>query len=485
LQHPTRGALPFKPYDFQRRMVLAMQQHRFTIIMAARQCGKTSCTSAYLIWRAMFVPDSTILVVANKFSQALEVMERVRYCYEQLPNHIRAGVTEYNKSNISFDNGSRVIARATSADAGRGLSISLLYIDELCYVPPNKQQEFWTSIQPTLAEGGSCVITSTPKNDQDIFAQLWKGAEDNTDEYGNVVAGGIGKNGFFAVKVPWWEHPERDENWARPFRESLGEARFRQEFELDFVSDDETLISPLTLTRMVPVPPSSYTGTVRWYHDPQPNHAYLVALDPAMGTQRNYGAIEVFQMPELIQVAEWQHNGVAARHQVRIMMEVLCEIEAILLEHPDQISDPEIYWTFENNTLGEGVLTVVEDTGEDRFPGMLVTERRRKGINMRRVRRGLFTTNRSKMSACARLKSLIESDRMAIYSNNLIRQLKNFVATGTSFQAKSGENDDLVSACLLAVRMLDITLAWGSEAGDLREYISDEELSGEPMPVII
>jgi len=104
---------------------------------------------------------------------------------------------------------------------------------------------------------------------------------------------------------------------------------------------------------------------------------------------------------------------------------------------------------------------------------------------MRRVRRGLFTTNRSKMSACARLKSLVESDRMAIYSNNLIRQLKNFVATGTSFQAKPGENDDLVSACLLAVRMLDITLAWGSEAGDLREYISDEELSGEPMPVII
>jgi hypothetical protein len=412
-------------------------------------------------------------------------MERIRYCYENLPNHIRAGVTEYNKSSLGFDNGSRILARATSTDAGRGMAISLLYIDELCYVPPRKQKEFWTSIQPTLANGGDCIITSTPKNDEDIFAQLWKGAQDNTDLYGNELPGGVGKNGFFAVKVPWWEHPDRDEEWARPFRESLGEARFRQEFACDFVSDDETLINPLTLSRMTSSPPSSYTGTVRWYYDPQPNRAFLVALDPAMGTERNYGAIEVFQMPEMIQVAEWQHNGLAARHQVRMLMEILCEIEAMLIENPEQIEAPEIYWTFENNSLGEGVLTIVEDTGEDRFPGMLVTERRRKGLQMRRVRRGLFTTNRNKLSACARLKSLIESDRMVISSNNLLRQLKTFVSTGASFAAKPGENDDLVSATLMAVRMLDVALAWGSEAGDLREYISDDEIGSEPMPVVV
>src|SRR5262249_37719314 len=110
---------------------------------------------------------------------------------------------------------------------------------------------------------------------------------------------------------------------------------------------------------------------------------------------------------------------------------------------------------------------------------------RRKGIQMRRVRRGLFTTNRNKLSACARLKSLIESDRMVIHSNNLLRQLKNFVAIGTTFQAKPGEFDDLVSATLLVVRMLDIVLSWGTQGGDLREYIDDGEMALEPMPVVI
>lgn len=231
IQHPTKGALNFVPYDYQRRMIDAMHNHRNTLIMASRQCGKTTSASSYLLWKAMFVPDSVILIVANKYVQALEVMERVHFCYENLPNHIRAGVSEYNKGNITFDNGSRIISRATSGDAGRGLSISLLYLDEFAFVPPNKQTEFWTSIQPTLSTGGSCIITSTPKNDEDIFAQLWKGAEDNTDEYGNQVNRGEGKNGFFPVKVTWDEHPERDEEWAKPYRESLGEARFRQEFE--------------------------------------------------------------------------------------------------------------------------------------------------------------------------------------------------------------------------------------------------------------
>ena len=127
VQHPTKGALKFDPYKYQEKIIDAFANHRNTILMAARQTGKTTCSAGFLLWKAMFTPDTTILVVANKYLQALEIMDRIRYIYENVPNHIRAGVTEYNKGNISFDNGSRIVSRATSPDAGRGLSISLLY----------------------------------------------------------------------------------------------------------------------------------------------------------------------------------------------------------------------------------------------------------------------------------------------------------------------------------------------------------------------
>lgn len=445
----------------------------------------TTAAAGYILWRAMFVPDQTILIVANKLSQALEIMDRIRYCYEHLPNYLRAGVTEYNKGTISFDNGSRIISRATTPDAGRGLSISLLYCDEYAFVGERISRDFWTAISPTLSTGGDCIITSTPRTDSDQFSEIYRGAIDNTDEYGNLLPGGVGKNGFFAVTVPWDAHPDRDEEWARPFREQLGPAKFAQEFECRFVTDEETLIDPMRLSRMKHSDPAFYTNTARWFHTPLPNRTYMVALDPSMGTGGDYAAIQVFMLPEMVQVAEWQHNRTDPRNQVRILMQLLLFLDAELRDNPEQQGEPEIYWTVENNSLGEAILVIIEDTGEERFPGFFVSEKKRKG-QVRRFRKGFNTDNRKKLSACARLKSLIESDRMHIRSRQLITELKHFVHKEASFSAKPGTHDDLVSATLLVVRMLDVVLAWGSEVQDLREFIGDDELyESEGMPVVI
>lgn len=488
IQHPLKGSVPFELYPFQVDLINAFHKKRFTIALTARQMGKTTCAAAFLLWKAMFQPDTTILITANKLVQALEIMDRIRYAYENLPDHIRAGITEYNKGTVSFDNGSKIVSRATTSDAGRGLSITLLYLDEFAFVQPNKAQEFWTSIQPVLSTGGSCIITSTPKSDEDQFAQIWKGANDNTDEYGNPVSEtGVGKNGFFPVMVPWHAHPERDESWAKPYREQLGEARFRQEFECDFVTDDLTLINPLCLVRLRSQAPEFYTEQVRWFKMPEANKTYLIGLDPSLGTKADYSAIQVFELPGMIQVAEWQHNETIARGQIRVLLQILYFIDGTMRDDPEQHGDPEIFWTVENNTIGEAVLQIIEDTGEERFPGMFVSERKRKGQS-RRFRKGLNTDNRKKLSACTRFKSLLESDRLLVNSAQLVKQLKFFVGTegGTSFAAKPGAHDDLVMATLLCVRMLDTVAVWGSELGDLKEYIDDSELfESEPMPVVL
>jgi hypothetical protein len=252
-----------------------------------------------------------------------------------------------------------------------------------------------------------------------------------------------------------------------------------------FVTDDETLIDPMMLSRMKGENPIFYTNTARWYLTPQPNRTYMLALDPSMGTGGDYAAIQVFMLPEMIQVAEWQHNRTDARNQVRVLMQILLYLDAELREHPDQMGEPEIYWTVENNSIGEAVLLVIEDTGEERFPGVFVTEKKKKG-QTRRFRKGFTTDNRKKLSACARMKSLVESERMQIKSSQLIRELKNFVHKEKSFAAKPGEYDDLTSASLLIVRMLDVVLNWSQDIQELREFIGDSELyEDEAMPVVI
>jgi phage terminase large subunit-like protein len=129
IQHPINGRVPCVLYDYQRELVSTFHNYNKCIALLARQMGKTTCAAGFLLWKAMFEPDVTILVVANKMVQAMEIMDRIRFAYENMEEHnwLRAGAVEYNKQSIKFDNGSEIIARATTADAGRGLSISLLY----------------------------------------------------------------------------------------------------------------------------------------------------------------------------------------------------------------------------------------------------------------------------------------------------------------------------------------------------------------------
>lgn len=229
IQHPTQGRMKYHPFEYQQRLIEVYHNYRFSISMMPRQTGKSTSAAGYLLWYAMFVPDSTILVAAHKYTGSQEIMQRIRYAYESVPDHIRAGATNYNKGSIEFDNGSRIVSATTTENTGRGMSISLLYADEFAFVRPTIATEFWTSISPTLATGGKAIITSTPNSDEDQFALLWKGANKCEDEYGNPTL--VGQNGFKAYRSFWNEHPDRDESWAQQQRAALGVDRFRREMD--------------------------------------------------------------------------------------------------------------------------------------------------------------------------------------------------------------------------------------------------------------
>lgn len=127
IQHPTQGKMLYQAYAYQRKLVETYHNYRFSISMMPRQTGKSTSAAGYLLWYAMFVPDSTVLIAAHKYTGAQEIMQRIRFAYELCPDHIRAGATSYNKGSIDFENGSRIVSATTTETTGRGMSISLLY----------------------------------------------------------------------------------------------------------------------------------------------------------------------------------------------------------------------------------------------------------------------------------------------------------------------------------------------------------------------
>ena len=476
IQHPVRGKMLYHAFEYQQRLIANYHTNRFSISLMPRQTGKSTSAAGYLLWYAMFVPDATILIAAHKYLGAQEIMQRIRYAYELCPNHIRAGATSYNKGSLEFDNGSRIVSQTTTENTGRGMSITLLYLDEFAFVRPTIAKEFWTSITPTLSTGGKAIITSTPNSDEDQFAYIWKGANKIEDEFGNPRPDGLGINGFRAFRAFWREHPDRDDAWAAEQRSQLGDERFRREMDCDFVINDETLISPIKLLELEGSEPTHKTGQVRWYRPVDRDKMYIVALDPSLGTGGDPSAIQVFEAETTEQVAEWRHNKTDVPTQIRILADVIKEIHSVVKD------EKKIYYSVENNTLGEAALISIAEYGEENIPGYFLSDNSVQSSNGRRIRKGFTTTNKSKIVACNKFKILIESGRMKIYSKPLITELKTFVAAGSSYAAKIGETDDLVMAGLLVTRMLMLLQSYHA---DLNSYLKDHtDNIIEPFPFI-
>ena len=464
IQHPTKGSMVYHPWDYQKRLINTYHNYRFSISLMPRQSGKSTSAAGYLLWYAMFVPDSTILIAAHKYTGAQEIMQRIRYAYENCPDHIKAGVTTYNKGSLDFENGSRIVSATTTENTGRGMSITLLYLDEFAFVRPSIAKEFWTSITPTLSTGGKAIITSTPNSDEDQFAFIWNGANKTEDEFGNKTE--IGVNGFRAYQAHWSEQPGRDDKWAGEMKAQLGDDRFRREIGCEFLIADETLINPNTLIDLKGNEPNHRIGQIRWYKRPEKGNVYAVGLDPSLGTGSDPAAIQIFEANTTTQIGEWKHNRTDIPSQIKL----LAQINRYIVECTNEPNS--IYYSIENNTIGEAALISLHEFGESNIPGIFISEpgKKRKGFN---------TTQKSKLAACAKFKTLLESKKMTINSHSLISELKAFVAHGGSYAAKIGDTDDLVMASLLTVRVIQQLSEYHM---DLDNHLRDHEEFISPLP---
>jgi hypothetical protein len=177
----------------------------------------TQCSAAYILWSTIFQERYTVAILANKSSSAREILSRYQDMFQSLPMWLQQGVSDWNKGNITLENGSKVFTAATSKDAIRGKSCNFVYVDETAIIPNNIAEEFFTAAYPTISSGDTTklLLTSTPLG----FNLFWK--------YFTDAENGI--NDFIPISVHYSEIPGRDEEWAQRQLKLLGELKFGQE----------------------------------------------------------------------------------------------------------------------------------------------------------------------------------------------------------------------------------------------------------------
>jgi len=146
----------------------------------------------------LFNNDKGCMVVANKGTTVIEIIDKIKSIYKHLPFFLKRGVINWNQKSITFDNGCRIKSENRTKEPAIGFTIDLLYFDEFAKVPSNIIRPYYGSAVPTVSsiKNSKIIITSTPDG-YNLFYELLTGAE--------KAEGDKDKNTYESMRVYWWQ----------------------------------------------------------------------------------------------------------------------------------------------------------------------------------------------------------------------------------------------------------------------------------------
>jgi hypothetical protein len=414
-----KGLVNFNLYPYQEKMFDHFNSNRFSIVLACRQSGKSISSVVYLLWYAIFHPEKTIAVLANKGATAREMLARVTLALENLPFFLQPGCRALNKGSIEFSNNSRIIAAATSGSSIRGMSVNLLFLDEFAFV--ERAAEFYTSTYPVISSGKDTkvIITSTANGIGNTFHKIWEGAVQKVNEYKPFT-------------VNWWDVPGRDEEWKKQTISNTSQLQFDQEFGNTFFGTGDTLINAETLLDFRSRPPLRMLegGDVKIYAEPQPKHEYLMLVDVAKGRGQDYSTFNVIDINTrpFKQVAVYRNNTISPI----LFPDIIYKYAKVY---------NMAYVVIESNDQGGVVCNgLYHDLEYENVHVESAVKANAIGVEM---------TRKVKRLGCSSIKDLLEEKKLEIVDEETILEISTFVSKGQSYEASDGNHDDLMMNLVL------------------------------------
>ena len=412
--HLDRGLVNFELYPYQQKMFDHFMENRFSIVLACRQSGKSISSVAYLLWYALFSPEKTIAILANKGATAQEMLGRIHLMLENLPFFLQPGCKALNKRSIEFSNNSRIVSAATSGSSIRGMSVNLLYLDEFAFV--EKAADFYTSTYPVVSSGKDTqiIITSTANGIGNMYHKLWEGAMQKVNE-------------FIPFRVDWWDVPGRDDEWKAKTISNTSQLQFDQEFGNTFFGTGDTLIAAHVLLEQQATPHVEVLegGDLLVYEPPNKKTNYVMTVDVSKGRGQDYSTFNVIDISQrpFKQVAVYRNNTISPILYPNIIYKY-----ATLYN--------EAYVIIESNDQGTLVTNgLYQDLEYENLHMESAIKADRIGVEMNR---------KVKRIGCSAIKDIIENGKLNIVDPQTITEMSTFVAKGVSFEASEGNHDDLM-----------------------------------------
>lgn len=426
----------------QIQMLTNLRDNKFNCWKIPRQSSKTSINAIYYAWKGLFNESEKIGIAANTGTLACEIVDKFKLIIEHLPLFLQQGILEYNKGNITLENGSEIRASATTKTAFRGFSLSKLLLDEFAFVDKNIAEKFYESIYPTIsrAVNGQLNITSTPKGINNLFYKIWS----------ESIAG---KNDYVPLSFSWDEVPRNDqEKFKAQTIRNIGETKWRQEYLCEFLAESDALIKPDALESIVHMDPIESDKDYKIFKEPivdetvdgtiKYGHQYVACVDSGEGVGADYSTFTITDVTEepAEVVCSYRNNEISVNDYAK-------EVVKFAKKYNNS------YLLIENNSVGYAVSeTIIQEHDYDN----IIFIRTEKGIE--KISAGGFTkksgnclkmTKKTKALGCSALKYLIEEGQLQINDFQIFQELTSFVKSGGSYAASAGAHDDMVMTLVM------------------------------------
>lgn len=451
IQHPQRGRILFNLYPFQEKTLHLFRDNNYSIVLKSRQLGISTLAAGYSLWLMLFHKDKNVLCIATKQETARNMVTKVKFMFDNLPNWLKIPAEENNKLSLRLSNGSQIKATSASSDAGRSEAVSLLIIDEAAFI--ENIDGIWASAQQTLATGGGAIVLSTPFGTGNWFHQTWIKAESRD-------------NDFLPIKLPWYVHPERDEAWRKRQDELLGDPRLAaQECDCNFNTSGDVVfynewvdfIRETTIQE--PIERRGIDRNLWIWESADYSRNYMVVADVARGDGKDYSAAHVIDIATNTQVAEYKGQmppkefgyflvGLASEYNYALLVVENATVGWATLDSIIERGYKNLYYSPKSDQLTANSYLKVFETNSEMTAGFTMSLKTRPLI-------------------INKFREYVGDQSVTIRSKRLLEEMKVFIWKNGRGEAQSGYNDDLVMSFGIGMFLRDTSLRFQQHSYDM------------------
>ena len=347
--------VPLELFPDQVSLLEDYDTHNENIALKYRRAGVTTVTAAWASKKLAFAKKTKpekILIIANKLDTSQEMANKIRAFVGQWPSWVGIDFAPEKNSQKHYKliNGCEVKAVATSKDALRGFTPTILIFDEAAFIEADN--DFWAACMASLSTGGKVIVISTPNGYDQIYYEIYDQALRNMNDFKisemywyrdprytkdlylvktkDIIHYLLNKEEYPKDDIISWEdkkfsnrdYKELSDIMSQGYKPSSAwfegmvkklkydKRKVSQELECNFLGSGDNVFDSNLLQKIkenyIKEPQNKMMGNALWiWKEPVVGHKYVMGVDVSRGDSEDFSSFQIIDFDEREQVAEY------------------------------------------------------------------------------------------------------------------------------------------------------------------------------------